>query len=174
MKLNKVKKIILSLAVIIFMILGIGQNAIYAANNLNAALDTYRYLPTYDASTKQYTYSSTGWGFQISASGHKVYQINELDSSNNITGENSRLYCLNARVGDVWNNNKVGQGVDYTNPYDWRNDKATILDNNTESILTSDYYYAITWLLDNFYIPNITDKESFFENIVDMYHRKIH
>lgn len=166
MNFNRVKNMAITILLITIVLLCIGQSAIYAATgSLSAALDTYRYLPEFNASTNQYTYNSTGWGFKIGASGKAIYQINELDSSSNITGANSRLYCLNARVGDVWNNNAVGQKVDYTNNFDWRNDKTTILGGNTENVLTSNYYSAITWLLDNFYIPNVTDKEDFLKNI---------
>ena len=166
MKFNKIINMAITIFITILIILSLGQTVIYAAGgNLTAALDTYRYLPTYNESTKQYTYNSTGWGFKIGASGHAIYQINELNSSSNITGENSRLYCLNARVGEVWNNNQVGKGVDYKNYFDWRNEKETILGNDTEGILTSEYYSAVIWLLDNFYIPNVTDKESFLKNV---------
>ena len=95
MNFNRVKNMAITILLITIVLLCIGQSTIYAATgSLSAALDTYRYLPTFNASTNQYTYNSTGWGFKILASGKSIYQINELDSSSNITGANSRLYCL--------------------------------------------------------------------------------
>ena len=174
MKLNKIKKVILSLAVIIFMILGLGGSAIYAVTTGSraAALEYIRYLPVYDSINKSYEQVSTNRGYKLGD--HPVYQISELqvDTNNNITtnivGDNSRLYCLNARIGDVWNNNSIGTGVIYDTFYNFKTEKNQILsdlNNGNSNILTSDYYSSIMWLLDNFYIPNKTDKDSFFRTI---------
>jgi len=171
MKLNNLKKIIISLAVIIFMILGIGQSVVYAVTTGSraAALEYIRRLPVYNTSYEQ---KSTNWGFKLYD--HPIYQISELqvDTNKNITtnivGDNSRLYCLNARIGDVWNNNSIGTGVKYDTFYNFKTEKNQILsdlNSGNSNILTSDYYSSIMWLLDNFYIPNKTDKDSYLRTI---------
>jgi len=107
MKLNKLIKIVLSLGVISFIILGLGQNVIYAATEKRAAtIQHVRTLPKDDNSSEELE----DWGFALST-GQKnapLYQILELEvnSDGTITDRimegDSRLYCLNARVGEEW------------------------------------------------------------------------
>lgn len=165
MKLNRVKKVILSFAVIVGIILGLGQNIIYAtAGSLTAKLEVFRRLPKYDSSTKLYTQESTNWGFELYNGGHPVYQISEVDSSNNFIGDNARLYCLNATEGTTWDTSAVGTNLNYDTKCDLKNAtevNTTVGYNTVYDISKYDYYSSIIWLLDNFYIPNKTDKDDF-------------
>ena len=165
MKLNKVKKIIFSLAVIIFMILGLGQNIIYAtAGSLTAQLEVFRRLPVYNTNNS-YTQELTKWGFKIYSGGqHNIYQISEVDSSDNFIGDNARLYCLNATEGTTWDTSAIGTDLDYDTYTNLKNAKEvydTLKENSVYDISQYEYYSSIIWLLDNFYIPNKTDKRDF-------------
>ena len=166
MKLNKLKKIILSLAVVIFMILAFGQSVIYAATqSLTAKLEVFRRLPV--SSDNGITQEATQWGFELYMGGHPVYQISEVDSDNKFIGENSRLYCLNATEGTTWDTNAVGTNLSYDTKTNLKNAtevNETLKSNSVYDISKYEYYSSIVWLLDNFYMPNITNKEDFLAN----------
>jgi len=170
MKLNNVTKSIFRLALMFFILLMLGQSVIYGASGtLYAGLDKIRWLPIYNNGTNSYTYNSTEWGFKL-FNIHPVYQILELDSTgidSSVVGENGRIYCLNATQGVGWNTG-ISAKVEYDSYLNLK-DKQGIYqeysNNKIYDISNYEYYSSIVWLLDNFYIPNVTNKDDFFANI---------
>ncbi len=162
---NKVKKILFSIVIAAIMILGIGQNVIYAAGNngnLTARLTKERYVKSGGV------YAPKGI-YKIKTNTQPIFQISSFNDAER-TGTN--FYCLNAKVGATWtDNNKWSDPTEYNRYY--------ILDNNiiSEAELGTEYaniknantYKQVLWILDNMYVRGQDEADSqAIENIEEL------
>ena len=154
MKKRSIKLIILAVITIFITILSLGQNLIYAASGtLTTRLSYFRYVKNSSG-----TYEAKG-GYSLNTGTSKpVFQI---VSANGDTIVGTNYYCLNAEVGDTWNNAVVGTDVTYDTYYDLVKDKDTIagLSSTYSDIVNSEYYTQILWILDNLYTGSDTEEE---------------
>ena len=153
MKQKNIKRLVITLVVLIAMILSLGQNIIYAATGtLNTKLSYFRYIKN-DAGE----YETKGGYALNTGTNHPVFQI---FSANGDKIKGTNYYCLNATKGSTWTSSSVGTEVAYNTNYDLVEDKTTIsgLDETYSNIVNSQYYTQIMWILDNLYTGN--DKEA--------------
>ncbi|MCI9063952.1 MAG: hypothetical protein HFJ17_05060 [Clostridia bacterium] len=152
MKSNNVKRIILSIVMILVMLCGIAQSVVYAADGttqstLTAMITKWRYKK--DDSGE---FVSTGYGYRLS-SDHKIFQILELNNATDREKIGKSIYCLNATSGETWRAAENEESkTTYNTHVNLKENKDAI--KSTLGITDDESYYAILWLLDNFYMPN--------------------
>ena len=157
MKSNRVKKFCISLAISILMVLLLGQSMIYATlaepgKELYARISDFRWV--YSVTEDKYVEK---WGYGLnSGDNYPIYQIIRNDRQDSDTIIATNLYCLNAIYGDTWQEG-VKQQVKFNEYYDLK-DRETIRKaqqgNKVYNLADYEYYNAVIWLLDNFYIPS--------------------
>ena len=129
--------------------------------------------------------NSDGIGYGIgnpknSSAGNYIWNLATYNSNN--TNDKSavqrNLYCVKANYGDTWNANQ-NSIVAYNLSYDLQNDRKTVLeklvDNNgtdaddvVKKILdpSGAAYKEILWILDNAFIPGVTNKDTFVTEVL--------
>ena len=176
MKLNKVLKFILSILIIAFILLGVGQKTLFAGTqtgtlyaNIQVPRIVYEKLNSADTPTAQ-----NKWAYGLSSSSgseftHPIYQILKVDSeSNNANTIGKDLYCLNAEQGTTWGawsddgttpTGAIGNTATYdiySNIQDEDDIQTTLIQNTGNGSNIKASLPQIMWILDNMYLPDET------------------
>ena len=148
---NKIYKILISIIISIMMITIIGKTITLAevkTEDIDLALSGVRVIKngtSFDSSSTRAYALNTG-------SNHQIYQIVSLKKNGGQTvTSGTNFLCVNATVGNTWNNNSVGTAVTYDTSYDLVSDKSAIQSLRTEyKNVVGDKYTQVMWLLDHF------------------------
>ena len=126
---------------------------------------------------------TTGIGYgignaeQSSGNNAVIWNITTHDANGAVSATQRNLYCVKANYGATWETAGGPSTVlDYNLSYDLQKDRTELLnkivDNGTDiddvvkTLLSeSGYYRELLWILDNSYIPGITDKKEFLKSI---------
>ena len=180
MKLNHVRKLILSILITLTFILGISQNIIYAVNDmgtddqtsLTAKIAMERYTENSGGEIKSvekgYTYKDISGDLHINDNIFQILEVNS-DTTAKIIGKN--LYCLNANKGNSWTTGTAEEkSVTYTKKHNLKTESIETI-NGIIPLTDTTTRSSIVWLLDNFYIQNKTDKEEYLKKVGFDYHK---
>ena len=142
----KIRKITIILAIVVFAICTMGQNATNATAtqvSIDAKISSKRYLN--GAPTKAYKVNK--------GNDHNLFKILSVKNNNEI--DKTNFYCLNQSIGATWYNNASSEKVTYDAAYDMVTQKDEIKNLPTseyKAVATNTNYGKLLWVLDHMYV----------------------
>ncbi|HAU86110.1 MAG TPA: hypothetical protein DCW90_11620, partial [Lachnospiraceae bacterium] len=102
-----------------------------------------------------------GYVFPVNSTNKYIWKIVGYDTPGDITGKTPNYdipaYCLKAEKGFFSENGVRSSAIEYDKQYNMKTQKQDIID---ASIMSSDSYDKVLWILDNLYLPkDATDEE---------------
>ena len=157
------KKIKLSISIILIILLTLIGGVTYAANTMDLNITDVR-----PYTNKTYTVTTPNGNI------HTVFKIGKRDGVN-LTYEDA-LYCLRSGLGfgNTENSSNLSEleDVTYTETYNLKTDANNVMNyyRSTETIkynITNAQYNSMLWIIDNMYLPEHKDSEDMKEKLLE-------